>query len=138
MSAACLETSEPAIPMAMPMSAFFSAGESFTPSPVTATMAPWGHRGQALWSRGTGHGRAWGWSYRGARDGDTVGHSDSGTMVHRDWDIKGHRDSRVAWGRGKGARGQGQGGERGQGTAGHEDRDTTGLGAPWGTETRAL
>ncbi|KAK7806038.1 hypothetical protein U0070_004746 [Myodes glareolus] len=40
MSAACLETSEPVMPMAMPISAFFSAGESFTPSPVTATMAP--------------------------------------------------------------------------------------------------
>lgn len=33
MSAACLDTSEPAIPMATPMSAFFNAGESFTPSP---------------------------------------------------------------------------------------------------------
>lgn len=33
MSAACLDTSEPAIPMATPMSAFFKAGESFTPSP---------------------------------------------------------------------------------------------------------
>merc|ERR1711953_1440655 len=40
MSAACLETSDPAIPMATPMSAFFRAGESLTPSPVTATMAP--------------------------------------------------------------------------------------------------
>lgn len=40
MSAACLETSEPAMPMATPMSAFFRAGESFTPSPVTATIAP--------------------------------------------------------------------------------------------------
>lgn len=33
MSAACLDTSEPAIPIATPMSAFFNAGESFTPSP---------------------------------------------------------------------------------------------------------
>lgn len=33
MSAACLETSEPAIPIATPMSAFFRAGESLTPSP---------------------------------------------------------------------------------------------------------
>ena len=71
MSAACLDTSEPAIPMATPekhstqdksklsqkniaalqcesmdtnnppISAFFKAGESLTPSPVTATMAPW-------------------------------------------------------------------------------------------------
>ena len=49
MSAACLDTSEPAMPMAMPMSAFFSAGESFTPSPVTATMAPWRkHRGSEI------------------------------------------------------------------------------------------
>ncbi|KYN11057.1 hypothetical protein ALC57_16806 [Trachymyrmex cornetzi] len=32
-SAACLETSEPAMPIATPMSAFFKAGESFTPSP---------------------------------------------------------------------------------------------------------
>lgn len=40
MSAACLETSEPEMPMAIPMSAFLRAGESFTPSPVTATMAP--------------------------------------------------------------------------------------------------
>ena len=42
MSAACLETSDPAMPMATPMSAFFRAGESFTPSPVTATIAPCG------------------------------------------------------------------------------------------------
>lgn len=34
MSAACLDTSEPAIPIATPMSAFFKAGESFTPSPI--------------------------------------------------------------------------------------------------------
>lgn len=34
MSAACLDTSEPAIPIATPMSAFFNAGESFTPSPA--------------------------------------------------------------------------------------------------------
>lgn len=33
MSAACFDTSEPAIPIATPMSAFFNAGESFTPSP---------------------------------------------------------------------------------------------------------
>ena len=30
----------PVIPIAMPMSAFFSAGASFTPSPVIATMSP--------------------------------------------------------------------------------------------------
>lgn len=35
MSAACFDTSEPAIPIATPMSAFFNAGESFTPSPGT-------------------------------------------------------------------------------------------------------
>ncbi|KAF3857444.1 hypothetical protein F7725_009303 [Dissostichus mawsoni] len=46
MSAACLETSDPEMPIATPMSAFFRAGESFTPSPVTATMAPCGQRGE--------------------------------------------------------------------------------------------
>ena len=40
MSAASFETSVPVMPMAMPMSAFFSAGASFTPSPVIATTAP--------------------------------------------------------------------------------------------------
>mmetsp|Transcript_13474 Transcript_13474/g.50151 ORF Transcript_13474/g.50151 Transcript_13474/m.50151 type:complete len:238 (-) Transcript_13474:1951-2664(-) len=39
-SAAFFDTSEPAIPMATPMSPFLSAGESLTPSPVTATMCP--------------------------------------------------------------------------------------------------
>lgn len=34
-SAACLETSDPAMPIAIPMSAFFKAGESLTPSPRT-------------------------------------------------------------------------------------------------------
>jgi hypothetical protein len=38
-SAAFLATSEPE-PIAIPISAFFIAGESFTPSPVTATMCP--------------------------------------------------------------------------------------------------
>lgn len=33
MSAACFETSEPAMPIATPMSAFLRAGESLTPSP---------------------------------------------------------------------------------------------------------
>lgn len=33
MSAACFDTSEPAIPIATPISAFFNAGESLTPSP---------------------------------------------------------------------------------------------------------
>ena len=40
MSAASLATSVPLMPMAMPMSAFFSAGASFTPSPVMATTCP--------------------------------------------------------------------------------------------------
>jgi len=38
-SAAFLATSEP-LPMAIPISAFFIAGESLTPSPVTATTCP--------------------------------------------------------------------------------------------------
>src|SRR3989304_6281885 len=40
MSAASFATSVPAIPIATPMSAFISAGASFTPSPVTATTCP--------------------------------------------------------------------------------------------------
>ena len=40
MSAAPLETSVPVMPMATPMSACLSAGASFTPSPVMATMCP--------------------------------------------------------------------------------------------------
>ncbi|CAG5106645.1 Protein of unknown function [Cotesia congregata] len=41
MSAACFDTSEPEIPIATPMSAFFKAGESFTPSPgVPSEMIP--------------------------------------------------------------------------------------------------
>ena len=36
-SAASFATSEPVIPIAIPISAFLMAGESFTPSPVTAT-----------------------------------------------------------------------------------------------------
>ena len=39
-SAAYLATSVPAIPMANPTSAFFKAGASFVPSPVTATTFP--------------------------------------------------------------------------------------------------
>ena len=38
MSAASLATSVPAMPMAMPICAAFSAGASLTPSPVTATI----------------------------------------------------------------------------------------------------
>ena len=40
MDAASLETSVPVMPMATPMSAFFSAGASLTPSPVMETMQP--------------------------------------------------------------------------------------------------
>ena len=40
MSAASFETSVPVIPIATPMSAFFRAGASLTPSPVMATTAP--------------------------------------------------------------------------------------------------
>jgi hypothetical protein len=36
-SAATFATSVPTFPIAIPISAFFIAGESFTPSPVTAT-----------------------------------------------------------------------------------------------------
>jgi len=38
--AASLATSVPAIPIANPISAFFNAGASFVPSPVTATTDP--------------------------------------------------------------------------------------------------
>lgn len=40
MSAAYFATSVPAIPIANPISAFFKAGASFVPSPVTATTLP--------------------------------------------------------------------------------------------------
>lgn len=39
MSEASFATSVPAIPMAKPTSAFFRAGPSFVPSPVTATIS---------------------------------------------------------------------------------------------------
>eukprot|EP01084_Bolivina_argentea_P128617 227312_1 len=39
-SAASFATSVPVIPIATPISTFFNAGESFTPSPVTATIPP--------------------------------------------------------------------------------------------------
>ena len=39
-AAASFETSVPVMPIAMPMSARFSAGASLTPSPVIATMWP--------------------------------------------------------------------------------------------------
>ena len=41
MSLASLETSVPVMPIATPTSAFFMAGASFMPSPVTATTLPW-------------------------------------------------------------------------------------------------
>ena len=40
MSEASLDTSVPDIPMAIPTSAYFIAGASLTPSPVTATTLP--------------------------------------------------------------------------------------------------
>ena len=40
MSAAPFATSVPVMPIATPMSAAFSAGASFTPSPVIATISP--------------------------------------------------------------------------------------------------
>ena len=40
MTAASLATSVPVMPIAIPMSAFFSAGASLTPSPVMATISP--------------------------------------------------------------------------------------------------
>ena len=39
-SAASFDTSVPVMPMATPMSADLSAGASFTPSPVIATISP--------------------------------------------------------------------------------------------------
>jgi hypothetical protein len=44
-----LATSLPWMPMAMPMSAFFSAGESLTPSPVTATTCHSSQHEQSGW-----------------------------------------------------------------------------------------
>ena len=41
MSLAALLTSVPVMPIATPTSAFFIAGASFMPSPVTATTLPW-------------------------------------------------------------------------------------------------
>ena len=43
-SLASLDTSVPAMPMAMPTSAFLMAGASLMPSPVTATTLPWAFR----------------------------------------------------------------------------------------------
>ena len=47
MSAASLVTSVPVMPIATPMSAALSAGASFTPSPVIATICP------SAWSAST-------------------------------------------------------------------------------------
>mmetsp|Transcript_27828 Transcript_27828/g.83115 ORF Transcript_27828/g.83115 Transcript_27828/m.83115 type:complete len:315 (+) Transcript_27828:859-1803(+) len=48
-SAASLLTSEP-LPMARPQFACFSAGASFTPSPVTPTHSPWAWNSLTIWS----------------------------------------------------------------------------------------
>jgi hypothetical protein len=40
MSAASFATSVPSLPIEIPISAFFNAGASFTPSPVIATTSP--------------------------------------------------------------------------------------------------
>mmetsp|Transcript_12871 Transcript_12871/g.22076 ORF Transcript_12871/g.22076 Transcript_12871/m.22076 type:complete len:234 (-) Transcript_12871:171-872(-) len=64
-SAASLDTSEPAMPMATPIFAFFSAGESFTPSPVTATIRPRRWQFSTIMSFCCGLVRAktiWGWA----------------------------------------------------------------------------
>ena len=61
MSAASLLTSLPEMPMASPVLAFFRAGASFTPSPVTATFSPAGWGGCRI-GQGNGQqgGSAWG------------------------------------------------------------------------------
>ena len=58
MSAAALDTSVPVIPMAMPMSAFLSAGASLTPSPVMATICPPRRRASTIHSLCSGLTRA--------------------------------------------------------------------------------
>ena len=58
MSAASRVTSVPVIPMATPMSAARSAGESFTPSPVMATMFPSACRASTMRSLCSGATRA--------------------------------------------------------------------------------
>ncbi len=57
-TAASLETSVPVIPIATPMSAFLSAGASFTPSPVIATMWPFLRRMSTRWTLSSGVTRA--------------------------------------------------------------------------------
>ena len=58
MTAACLETSVPVMPIAMPMSAFLSAGASFTPSPVIPTTWPFFRRMSTRWTLSSGETRA--------------------------------------------------------------------------------
>ena len=57
-TAASFETSVPVMPIATPMSAFFSAGASFTPSPVIATMLPLRLRMSTRWTLSSGATRA--------------------------------------------------------------------------------
>ena len=59
MSAASLVTSVPATPIATPMSADRSAGASFTPSPVMATIAPRSWRASTIRSLCSGATRAY-------------------------------------------------------------------------------
>ncbi len=58
MAAASLATSVPLTPIAMPMSACFSAGASFTPSPVIATTSPPAWRASTIRSLCSGETRA--------------------------------------------------------------------------------
>ena len=58
MFAASFETSVPVMPMATPMSAFLSAGASFTPSPVMATMWPFIRSRSTRWTLSSGVTRA--------------------------------------------------------------------------------
>jgi hypothetical protein len=59
MSAASRVTSVPVTPIAMPMCASRSAGASFTPSPVMATMSPRALRARTMRSLSSGVARAW-------------------------------------------------------------------------------
>jgi hypothetical protein len=57
-AAASRATSVPVRPIATPMSAFFSAGASFTPSPVIATTCPSAWRAVTMRSLSAGETRA--------------------------------------------------------------------------------
>nr|CAO86540.1 unnamed protein product [Microcystis aeruginosa PCC 7806] len=57
-SLASLVTSVPAIPMAMPISACFKAGASFTPSPVIATNLPFFCKARTIVNLCSGETRA--------------------------------------------------------------------------------